>query len=54
MICNIISKSGKDSLMFQNHFLYKDSLFILATQGTKQIRTLDHYSKTPKSIREWG
>ena len=35
-------------------FSYKDSLFIVATQGTKQIRIFDHYSKTPKSGREWG
>ena len=32
---NIISKCGKDSLMFQNSFFYKDSLSILATQGKK-------------------
>ena len=54
MICNIISKYGKDSLLFQNRFSSKDSLFILVTKGKKQIRTLDHYSKTPKSRREWG
>jgi hypothetical protein len=30
---NIVSKCGKDSLMFQNPFSYKVSLFILATQG---------------------
>jgi hypothetical protein len=35
-------------------YSYKDSLFILATQGTKQIRTFDHYSKTPKCGQEWG
>jgi hypothetical protein len=35
MTCNIISKCGKDSLMFHSPFSYKDSLFILATQGKK-------------------
>jgi hypothetical protein len=34
-------------------FSYKDSLFIVAIQGNKQIRTFDHYSKTPKSGQEW-
>jgi hypothetical protein len=34
MSCNIISKCGNDSLMFQN-FFYKDSLFILDTQRKK-------------------
>jgi hypothetical protein len=34
MSCNIISKCGKDSLMFQNPS-YKDSLFIVGTQGKK-------------------
>jgi hypothetical protein len=32
---NIIFKCGKNSLMFQNHFSYNDSLFIIATQGKK-------------------
>ena len=32
---NIIFKYDKNSLMFQNHFSYKDSLIILATQGKK-------------------
>jgi hypothetical protein len=35
-------------------YSYKDSLFIVAIQGTKQIRTFNHYSKTPKYGREWG
>jgi hypothetical protein len=35
MSYSIISKCGKDSLMFQNPFFYKDSLSILATQGKK-------------------
>jgi hypothetical protein len=35
-------------------FSYKDSLFIVATQGNKQIRTFDHYSKTPKFGRQWA
>jgi hypothetical protein len=35
MGCNINFKCGKDSLMFQNYFLKKNFLFILATQGKK-------------------
>ena len=35
MSCNIISKCGKDSLMFQNPFLIRIFLSILATQGKK-------------------